>query len=79
MRISLDNSQRRFWLHNVDRLQDQDVICNLDSIPDVYDKMQNHCACKIVIKELWNNSWKRISKKHLNEMFAAHEIDYKLK
>ncbi len=52
-------------------------FCNLHEIPLVINaEFEKHDA--YIISEFWNNKFKRCSKKHLNEMFEANKINFKI-
>lgn len=52
-------------------------VCNLEAIPQIItEELEKHDD--FYIMELFNFKLKKCSKKHLNDMFKAHEIDFKL-
>lgn len=55
----------------------RNYFCNLAQIRRVIDQNSLRSGY-YTIYEFWNNKPKKCSKKHLNEMFEAHQIDFKL-
>ena len=55
----------------------RNYFCNLAQISRVIDQNSLR-AVYYTIYEFWNNKPKKCNKKHLNEMFAANKIDFKL-
>jgi hypothetical protein len=78
MQINLDNNQRKFLIQSQGFGNSKDIFCNLHHIPEVL-KSQFEKNEEFKIFEYWNRKLKRCSKKHLNEMFAANQIDFKIK
>lgn len=73
---TIDNSQRLFILQFQGWSSDK-IVCNLSGLPDAVkslDKNQSY-----IIFEYWNSKLKRCSKTHLNGMFEANQIDFKIK
>ena len=77
MTTTIDNNQRKFLVQS-QGWRTVDVFCNLKEIPTViqteFDKEDD-----FIIYEYWNRKLKRCSKKHLNEMFLANQIPFKIK
>jgi hypothetical protein len=77
MKINLDNSQRKFLIQSQGFGASKDIFCNLHHIPKVLKTafVKNE---EFKIYEFWNRRLKPCSKKHLNLMFEANQINYKL-
>ena len=77
MTTTIDNNQRKFLVQSTGWTT-TDIFCNLKDIPAVLKQaFEPHEEYKIY--EYWNRKLKVCSKKHLNEMFAANKIDFKIK
>ena len=78
MITTIDNNQRKFLVQSQGFGTQKDIFCNLKHIPDVLNKsLEKNEEFKIY--EYWNRKLKGCSKKHLNEMFAANQIEFKIK
>ena len=55
----------------------RNYFCNLAQISRVIDQNSLNPGY-YTIYEFWNNKQKKCSKKHLNEMFAANDINFKI-
>lgn len=73
----IDNNQRKFLVQSFG-FTTKDIFCNLADIPKVLHEAftQNE---EYKVYEFWNRRLKVCGKKHLNEMFAANQIDFKIK
>lgn len=78
MITQLDNNQRKFLVQSQGFGNQKDIFCNLADIPNVL-KSEFEKNEEFKVFEYWNRKLKRCSKKHLNEMFAANQIDFKIK
>lgn len=78
MKIFLDNTQRVFLIQGQGLGTQPDIFCNLEHIPSVIHEVfiPEH---EFKIYEWWNRKWKKCSRKHLNNMFSANGVNYKLK
>jgi hypothetical protein len=77
MKTTIDNNQRKFIVQS-QGWGTKDIICNLSDIPTVLKEgFEAHEEFKIL--EYWNRKLKVCSKKHINEMFIANEINFKIK
>jgi hypothetical protein len=75
---TIDNSQRKFIVQSQGFGNTKDIFCNLADIPTVLqDGFEKNEDFKIL--EYWNRRLKVCSKKHINEMFAANQINFKIK
>lgn len=75
---TIDNSQLKFLVQSQGFGNTKDIFCNLKDIPTVLaDAFEPNEEFKVF--EYWNRKLKRCSKKHLNEMFAANKITFKIK
>lgn len=73
----LGGNERVFLIHR-EGFFTRDYFCNLKDIPFVL-KNELEANDSYTISEYWNKAFKRCSKKHLNEMFTANQIDFKIK
>jgi len=76
MKTTIDNNQRKFLVQSQGFGGQTDIFCNLKDIPNVL-KEGFEPKEPIKIYEFWNRRLKVCSKKHLNEMFKANQIDFK--
>ena len=76
MKTIIDSNSRVFLVHRSGFFV-RDYFCNLETIPDILTNQLTKDDT-FVIMEYWNKKFKRCSKKHLNEMFMANQIDFKL-
>ncbi len=78
MKLTIDNNQRKFLVQSQGFGNQRDIFCNLHQIPDVlncaFEKGEDY-----KIFEYWNRKIKRCSKKFLNEMFVANQVNFKIK
>lgn len=76
MTTVIDNNQRKFLVQSTG-WKTTDIFCNLKDIPNVlntaFEKNED-----FKIYEFWNRKLKLCSKKHLNEMFKANQIDFSI-
>lgn len=77
MKTTIDNNQRKFLVQSQGFGNQKDIFCNLVDIPKVLKKAFEKNE-EFLVFEFWNRKLKRCSKKHLNEMFIANQIKYKL-
>jgi hypothetical protein len=77
MKTILDNNQRKFLVQS-QGWQTTDIFCNLAQIPEVLKTAFGENE-EFKIYEYWNRRLKVCSKKHINEMFAANQINFKIK
>ena len=77
MIILIDNNQRKFLVQSQGFGSQRDIFCNLHQIPEV---LKNEFSVNEDFKvyEYWNRKLTRCSKKHLNEMFKANKVDFKI-
>lgn len=73
----LGGNERVFLIHR-EGFFTSDYFCNLKDIPTVLKDMLEPND-SYTISEYWNKKFKKCSKKHLNEMFAAHKIKFTIK
>ena len=78
MNTTIDNNQRKFLVQSQGFGNTKDIFCNLKDIPTVI-KTAFEANEEFKVLEYWNRRLKVCSKKHLNEMFVAHNIDFKIK
>lgn len=76
MITTIDNNQRKFIVQACG-WSSQSIVCNLNDLPTAIKEMRP--TDPYIILEYWNNRLKRCSKKHINEMFEANKVDFKLK
>jgi hypothetical protein len=73
----INNHERRFLIQSQGFGNTIDIFCNLDEIPELIH-ICLHQDQDFKIFEWWNRRWKACSHKHLNELFKAHQIKYKI-
>lgn len=78
MITTLDNNQRKFLVQSQGFGNAKDIFCNLADIPKIL-KDEFSYKEEFKIFEYWNRKLKVCSRKHMNEMFEANQINYKLK
>ena len=76
MNILLNSEERTFLIHRDGYFQ-RDYFCNLAHIPEII-KTELEKNDDFTISEYWNYKFKKCSKTHLNKMFAAHKINFKI-
>lgn len=78
MITTIDNNRRKFLVQSQGFGSQKDIFCNLDQIPTVLkEAFQEHEDFKVF--EYWNSKLKGCSKKHLNQMFLDHKVNFKIK
>ncbi len=76
MITTINNDARVFQIVRLGFFTRQ-YFCNLEDIPTILkNELEPHDEFQIY--ENWNFKMKRCTKKFLNEMFAANQIDYKI-
>lgn len=76
MKTTIDTTERVFLIHR-EGFTNRDFFCNLSQIPDILtNELEKNDS--YTISEYWNKKFKRCSKKHINEMFAAMKINFKI-
>lgn len=75
MKTTINNDERVFQIVRMGFFTRQ-YYCNLEDIPNVLADLEPNDKYKVF--ENWDYKWKRCSKKHLNEMFAANQINFKI-
>jgi len=76
MKTTIDNNQRKFLVQSVG-FTSTDIFCNLADIPNVL-KTAFEPNEDYRVFEYWNRKLKRCSKKWLNTMFEANQINFKI-
>jgi len=76
MKTTIDNTQRKFIIHEIG-WSSNSYVCNLKDIKKVIKEIADKEPYKIY--HLWNNQMKAISKKELNNMFEASQIKFRIK
>jgi len=71
----VNNEQRVFQIVKAD-LGPKQWFVNLAGIPEILQALRPHD--KFTVYEFWNTKPRRVSKKLLNEMFEANQINYKI-
>ena len=76
MITTIDNSSRIFVIVRQGFFS-RSYVCNLDAIPGI---LQNELELNddFIIMEMFNYKLKKCSKKHLNSMFEANQINFKI-
>lgn len=77
MFTTIDNNQRKFLIQS-QGFNTVDIFCNLADIPNVL-KSEFQVNDEFIIFEYWNRKLQKCSKKHLNEMFEANNVNFKIK
>ncbi len=77
MTTTINNNERVFLIHRNGYFT-RDYFCNLADIPTIL-KTGLEPNDEYTISHYWNYKFKRIGKKALNDMFAANQIDFKIK
>lgn len=77
MKTTVDNNQRKFLVQSIG-WSTVDIFCNLKDIPHVL-KTAFEPNEEFQVFEYWNRKLKKCSKKQLNEMFAANQLEFKIK
>jgi hypothetical protein len=77
MTTVIDNNQRKFLVQSQGFGNTFDIFCNLNTIPEVLKEVATSNS-EFKIYEFWNRKLKLCSKKHLNEMFEANQIDFSI-
>ena len=75
MKTTIDNNQRVFLVKRIGYFTNK-AFCNLKDIPAVIAEMCENND-EYIIYEYWNDKFKKCSKKHLNEMFVANQVNLK--
>ena len=76
MKTIIDNQSRIFVIVRQGFFT-RSYVCNLEGIPEIItNELEKNDD--FYIMELYNFKLKKCSKKHLNSMFEAHKIDFKL-
>jgi len=75
MNTIIDNNQRVFLITRLG-FSVSNYFCNLKDIPSCLADLEKHDSFKIY--HFWDKKFSILSKKRLNEMFAANQIDFKL-
>ena len=72
------NSDSRVFLISREGFSTRDYFCNIKDIPKIIrEELEPNDSYKIL--EYWNKKFTRVSKKRINEMFEANQIDFKIK
>jgi len=77
MKTTIDSNERVFLVHR-NGFFARDYFCNLKDIPNILTS-ELEPNDEFTISEYWNKQFKRCSKKFLNEMFVANQVNFKLK
>lgn len=73
MQTTIDNTQRVFIVKR-DTISTKHFFCNLKDIPKCIKELENGDPFEIL--HIWNYKVKKCSKKYINEMLKADNIDY---
>lgn len=68
--LQIDNGQRVF---QVVTSVGKQAFCNLAQLNEVIEALETHEGY-FKIYHFWNNKAQRVTKKHLKELFEAHEL-----
>lgn len=78
MKTVIDNNQRKFLVQSQGFGGQKDIFCNLNDIPNVIKEAFEPNE-EFKIYEFWNRKLKVCSKKHINAMFEANQINFRIK
>lgn len=78
MTTTIDNNHRKFLVQSQGFGSQRDIFCNLEAIPDVLRQAFEPNE-EYKVYEYWNRKLTRLSKKRLNELFAANQVNFKIK
>ena len=76
MTITLDNDQRVLLVFRKG-FSARSYFCNIHHIPQII-KEELAPNDEYTISEYWNYKFTRLSKKRINEMFVANQINFKI-
>lgn len=74
MKTTVNNEERIFWLKSKG-VSTRNVFCNLNDVPDMLKTFGEGEA--VEVRHLWNNEFKRVSRKYLIDMFEANMVDFR--
>ena len=77
MQTIINNNQRKFIVQSQGFGNQKDIFCNLKDIPNVL-KSEFEKNEEFKVFEYWNRKLTRCSKKHINEMFEANQINFRI-
>ncbi len=77
MTTTIDNNQKVFLITHKS-FPSRSYVANLQDVPKICEEV---IGLKNVIefKHLWNNDFKRISKREMNKLFLANQITFRIK
>tara|TARA_R110000822_G_scaffold67329_1_gene164006 strand:- start:621 stop:851 length:231 start_codon:yes stop_codon:yes gene_type:complete len=76
MKTIIENNDRVFIVHR-NGFFTRDYFTNLEDIPNIITQ-ELEKNDEYIILEYWNKKFKRVSKKNLNAMFTANNINFKI-
>lgn len=77
MQTIINNNERKFLVQSQGFGNQKDIFCNLKDIPTILNtEFEKNEEFKVF--EYWNRKLTRCSKKHLNEMFEANQINFRI-
>lgn len=76
MKTVIENNERVFIVHR-NGFFTRDYFVNLKDIPTIITQ-ELEKNDEYIILEYWNKKFKRVSKKNLNAMFTANNINFKI-
>jgi len=77
MITTIDNNQRKFLVMSQGFGNTKDIFCNLIDIPKVITEFLAPNE-EFLIFEFWNRKLKKCSQKHINSMFLANQIMFRI-
>lgn len=78
MKTTIDNTHRIFLIRPQGFGTQKDIFCNLKDIPKILRKhFEKNEDFKVY--HYWNGTLKSCSKKYINAVFAANQINFKIK
>jgi hypothetical protein len=76
MKTIIDNNQRIFHLRRNGYFS-RNYFCNLSGLPEIIQtELEKHDEFEVY--EFWNDKFKKVGKKRLNELFTANQINFKI-
>jgi len=75
MITTIDNNQSVFIIER-EGISKNSIFCNLRDIPEVLKNLEKND--NFIVYRYWNYKPKKLTKKGLNELFTANQINFKI-
>jgi len=75
---NVNSNERVFLISRQGFIGSKNIFCNLEDIPEVL-KNELEVNDEYTISHFWNSKFKKATKKYMNEMFIANQIEFKIK